>query len=205
MWKSNLFSFQYLVNSNLDDIPWSYNFIKLLKFINSGYFYSTSSSPLLFRGTHEYSIDPVSELTCWCAIGKYEWTQGSYVTARVGFEPATFHTQGTKPTNKPPRPKVLRYWQVTFACFFIFAGFFEFCHRSLRVRSDRVSTSQLKGFVWCPRVNRFLCQWIWNWCEQLPDWNPKDVTIGLVEGAGHQGRCGCCLQENLPRSKSYKS
>src|SRR6218665_2883997 len=32
-------------------------------FIHSGYFYSTSSSPLLLRGTPNYSIDTVSELT----------------------------------------------------------------------------------------------------------------------------------------------
>jgi len=29
--------------------------------------------------------------------------QGSYVMARVGFEPATFHTQGTQPTTESPR------------------------------------------------------------------------------------------------------
>jgi len=29
-------------------------------------------------------------------------TQGPYVAAGVGFEPATFRTQGTEPTTKPP-------------------------------------------------------------------------------------------------------
>jgi len=33
-------------------------------FIYSGYFYSTSSSPLLLRVAPDYSIDTVSELTC---------------------------------------------------------------------------------------------------------------------------------------------
>src|SRR6218665_1896543 len=33
-------------------------------FIHSGYFYGTSSSPLLLRVAPDYSIDTVSELTC---------------------------------------------------------------------------------------------------------------------------------------------
>src|SRR6218665_1234616 len=33
------------------------------RFIHSGYFYSTSSRPLLLRGTPDYSIHTVSELT----------------------------------------------------------------------------------------------------------------------------------------------
>ena len=42
-------------------------------FIHSGYFYSTSSSPLLLRGTPEYSIDAESELTRRIAAGNCEW------------------------------------------------------------------------------------------------------------------------------------
>ena len=42
-------------------------------FIHSGYFYSTSSSPLLLRGTPNYSIYIVLELTCRTATGNYEW------------------------------------------------------------------------------------------------------------------------------------
>jgi len=39
-----------------------------------GYFYSTSSGPLILRGIPEYSIDTVSELTRQSATGNYEWT-----------------------------------------------------------------------------------------------------------------------------------
>ena len=35
--------------------------------------------------------------------------QGTYVAARVGFEPATFRTQGTEPTTEPPRPIQIQY------------------------------------------------------------------------------------------------
>src|SRR6218665_2880571 len=41
-------------------------------FINSGYFYSTSSSPLLLRGAPDYSIDTVLELTRSGATGNYD-------------------------------------------------------------------------------------------------------------------------------------
>jgi len=34
--------------------------------------------------------------------------KGPYVAARVGFEPATFQTQGTKPKTEPPRPKCIQ-------------------------------------------------------------------------------------------------
>jgi len=37
-------------------------------FIHSGYFYSTSSSPLILRFTPDYSIDTVSELTRQSAL-----------------------------------------------------------------------------------------------------------------------------------------
>ena len=42
-------------------------------FIYSRYFYSTSSSPLLLRGAPDYSINIVSELTCWRTTGNCEW------------------------------------------------------------------------------------------------------------------------------------
>ena len=42
-------------------------------FIHSGYFYSTSSSPLLLRCIANYSIDTVSELTQQSATGNCEW------------------------------------------------------------------------------------------------------------------------------------
>jgi len=69
-------------------------------------FYSASSSPLLLRGTPDYSIDTVVELTRWSATGNYEWrlAQGPFMAARVGFEPATFQTQGTELTTNPHRP-----------------------------------------------------------------------------------------------------
>ena len=41
--------------------------------INSGYFYSTFSSPLLLRGVPHYSIGSVSELTGQNTTGNYEW------------------------------------------------------------------------------------------------------------------------------------
>jgi len=42
-------------------------------FNHSRYFYSASSSALLLRGTPDYSINTVSELTCWNATGNFEW------------------------------------------------------------------------------------------------------------------------------------
>jgi len=41
--------------------------------IHSRYFYSTSSSPLLLRGTPDCSIDTVSELTRCSATINHEW------------------------------------------------------------------------------------------------------------------------------------
>ena len=32
------------------------------------------------------------------------FTQGPYMAAGVGFEPAIFRMQGTEPTTEPPRP-----------------------------------------------------------------------------------------------------
>ena len=36
-------------------------------------------------------------------LGKFIFRQKIYMAARVGFEPATFRTQDTEPTNEPPR------------------------------------------------------------------------------------------------------
>ena len=71
-------------------------------FIHSGYFYSASSSPLLLRGTHDYSNDTCRSfhVVVLLATMSEELVQGPYVAARVGFEPATPRTQ---PINEPPR------------------------------------------------------------------------------------------------------
>src|SRR6218665_830599 len=34
-------------------------------------------------------------------------TQGPYVTARAGFEPANLRTRGDESTNEPPRPTII--------------------------------------------------------------------------------------------------
>ena len=36
-------------------------------------------------------------------------TQGSYVAARVGFEPATIRMQGTEPTTEQPHPTITKW------------------------------------------------------------------------------------------------
>ena len=43
-----------------------------------------------------------------------ELAQGLFVAARVGFERATFGTQGTERTTEPPRPTIFftRYFRV---------------------------------------------------------------------------------------------
>ena len=90
----------------------SHSFIRSIhSFIHSRYFYSASLSPLLLRGAPDYSIDIVSELTCWSATGNCEWlAQGPYVADRVGFESATVRTQGTEPTTKPPCSTLFLIW-----------------------------------------------------------------------------------------------
>ena len=87
---------------NYNSIHW-YN-----AFIHSRYFYSASSSPLLLRCAPDYNINTVSELTLRSATGTTSQgiTQGPYVVTRMGFEPATFRTQGTEPTTKPTCPTV---------------------------------------------------------------------------------------------------
>ena len=62
---------KYLDDHNVAQVVfWHYSYHS---FIHSGYFYSTSSSPLLLRGAPDYSIDTVLELTCWSVTGNYEW------------------------------------------------------------------------------------------------------------------------------------
>ena len=71
-------------------------------FIISGYLYSASSSALLLRGASYYSNDTILELHAKASEGL---AQDSYVTARVGFEPATF--QAIELTTEPPRPTMI--------------------------------------------------------------------------------------------------
>ena len=61
-------------------------------FIHSGYFYSTSSSPLLLRGAPN---------TAWILCQN----QGP----REGFEPTTLRTKGDESTNEPPRLVYVSY------------------------------------------------------------------------------------------------
>src|SRR6218665_1206206 len=63
------------------------------------------SKSTTLRGTPDYSIDTVSELTRQSATGTVSegLAQGPYMTAIVGFEPAAFRMQGTEPTTEPPR------------------------------------------------------------------------------------------------------
>ena len=72
-------------------------------FIHSRYFYSDSSSPLLFRGAPDASMT-----LCWSlhvealqATVSEGLAQGPYVVARAGFEPATLRMQGTELTTEP--------------------------------------------------------------------------------------------------------
>jgi len=72
--------------------------------INSRYFYSAFSSPLLLRGAFDNSIDTVSELTHWSATGNCEWStcpRFLYVAARARFKPMTLWTKGDESTNEP--------------------------------------------------------------------------------------------------------
>jgi len=64
------------------------------------------SSPLLLRGSSDYSIDTVSELSRQALqVNVSEGlAQGPYVVAGVGFEPAILRIQGTELTIEPPAP-----------------------------------------------------------------------------------------------------
>ena len=74
-------------------------------FIYSGYFYSTSSSPLLLRGAPDTAcMDTVSEFHAEApqATVSGGLAQGPYVVARAGVEPMTLRTKGVDSTNEPP-------------------------------------------------------------------------------------------------------
>ena len=98
---------ELLLGTPLTDHPF------ILSFIHSGYFYSASSSALLFRGAPD---------TAWTllefnakvsqATASEQLTQGPYVAATVGFKPITLRTKGVEPTNEPPHPTWSRGWQV---------------------------------------------------------------------------------------------
>src|SRR6218665_1783948 len=72
--------------------------------IHSGYFYSTSTSPLLFRRAPNYTTDIVLELHAETphATASDGLAQGPYVAARAGFEPTPLRTKGDESTNEPP-------------------------------------------------------------------------------------------------------
>jgi len=61
--------------------------------VRFGYFYSTSSSPLLLRCVPDYGIDTESELTRRRATVNYEWRTCSR-SLRDGFKPAAVRTKG---------------------------------------------------------------------------------------------------------------
>src|SRR6218665_2235339 len=73
--------------------------------IHSGYFYSTSSSPLLLRVTPD-STDNVSEFCAEApqATASEGLVQGPYVAPRAGFEPMTSRTKGDESINEPHAP-----------------------------------------------------------------------------------------------------
>ena len=77
--------------------------ISVHSFINSGHFYSTPSSPLLLRGTPNYSTDTVSRRSAQATAGT-GLAQGPYVAARAGVEPTTLQLKVITSTNAPPHP-----------------------------------------------------------------------------------------------------
>ena len=66
---------------------------------NNGYFYSASSSPILFRSTLNFRVNTPKRYRQTTSEGL---TQGPYMAAGVGFEPATLQPQGTGLTTEPP-------------------------------------------------------------------------------------------------------
>src|SRR6218665_843717 len=99
------------------------------EFIQSGYFYSSSSSLLLLRRAPNYSIYTVLEFHAESRVKDLskvptwwqEWdsnppscrlVQGPYLVARVGFEPAILQTQGVDHTTEPPRPTEIGCWLI---------------------------------------------------------------------------------------------
>src|SRR6218665_2537095 len=88
-------------------------------FIQSGYFYSATLSPLLLRGLPTTVIDSVGvyttkryrqPYTVYTVYNKYyillvkDLPKVPGLTARMGFEPTTFQSKGIESTNVPPRP-----------------------------------------------------------------------------------------------------
>src|SRR6218665_1072703 len=71
--------------------------------IHSGYFNSTSSSPLLLRGATD-SARILFHAVATQANASEGLAQGPYVVARDRFEPVTLWTKGVKSTNEPPHP-----------------------------------------------------------------------------------------------------
>ena len=98
-------------------IPGQWPFIH--SFIHSGYFYSTSSSPLLLRGAHKYSNGTVSELTrrsatdnCGCrTFPRYLHGGWSGIrTCKTPFARRRMYHWATAPHNGPaliPRNSML--------------------------------------------------------------------------------------------------
>jgi len=72
---------------------------------HSGHFHSASSSPLLFRGVPDYSMNTVSEFhaEAQTTVSK-GLTQGPYVAAGAGVEPTTLRLRVIDLTNAPPHP-----------------------------------------------------------------------------------------------------
>ena len=70
--------------------------------MNSGHFYSASSSPLVLRHATDTARILCRSLHAKApqAIG----SEGPYVADRAGFEPTTLWTEGVESTNAPPRP-----------------------------------------------------------------------------------------------------
>jgi len=73
-------------------------------FVSSGYFYRTSSSPLLLRS----APDTERKLSLFHAeapqaTASEGLAQGPYVAARAGFEPTILRTKGDESTNEQPK------------------------------------------------------------------------------------------------------
>jgi len=72
-------------------------------FIHSFYFYSTSSSPLLLKGTPDTARIPCRSFT---PKHHRQLAQGPCVAARAGFKPATLWTKGVEFTMSHHAPKI---------------------------------------------------------------------------------------------------
>src|SRR6218665_2303681 len=105
-----MFSTEYRIQVFGCTICWIQVQTKYHSFIHSGHFYSTSSSPLLLRGAHDYSTDTVSEFHAethrQSSVSK-GLAQGPYMAARAGVEPATLRLRVIDLTIAPPRPTII--------------------------------------------------------------------------------------------------